>query len=65
MLKKPRISKNFTLQDIKKIQHWMYEVTKDMTTEERNAFYSKGTEKIRKEIAEAQAERERKLAANS
>lgn len=36
---KPKISPNFTVDDIHKIREWHSTLTKDMTLEERRAFY--------------------------
>jgi hypothetical protein len=39
---KPKISNAFTVEDIRKIRDWHYDVLKDATREERREFYSKG-----------------------
>ena len=36
---KLELSPNFTLEDIRKIRDYNYEMTKDMTREERSAYY--------------------------
>jgi len=49
------ISPAFTVGDIHKIREYHYELTKNMTTEERRDFYKKSadeTEKIIQEIKE-------------
>jgi len=55
------ISPNFTLEDIRKIRDYNYEMTKDMTREERSAYYRERNEKALKRyykvLAETQAER--------
>ena len=33
------LSPNFTLEDIRKVRDYNYEMTKDMTREERSAYY--------------------------
>jgi len=38
---KLNISPNFTLEDIRKIRDYDYEMTKNMTREERSAYYDK------------------------
>ena len=57
------ISPDLTIEDIHKIREYHYELTKDMSREERRAFYRKGAEEglarieqIRKEKALAKAE---------
>jgi len=39
MIKKPEITPDFTVEDIRKIREYNYELTKDMTVEDRIAFY--------------------------
>ena len=41
---KLEISPDFTLEDIRKIRDYNYEITKNMTTQERIAYYNKGAE---------------------
>jgi hypothetical protein len=36
---KPEISSNFTIDDIRKIRDWHYEILKDATSEEQIDFY--------------------------
>ena len=43
-MEKPNISPNFTVEDIHKIREYNYEMTKDMTQEERWAYYAKKAE---------------------
>lgn len=40
MIKKPKISPNFTIEDIHKIREYNYEITKHMTVEEKLAYYN-------------------------
>lgn len=47
---KPNISPNFTIDDIHKIREYNYEITKDMSAEERKRYYDSKAEKIRLEI---------------
>ena len=42
------LSPNFTLEDIRKIRNHNYEMTKDVTSEERWAYYEKRWAKARK-----------------
>ena len=42
MITKPIISPDFTIEDIHKIREYHYELTKDMTTQERIKFYNEG-----------------------
>jgi hypothetical protein len=43
-VQKPEASLNFTVDDIHKIRSWHYEITKDLSAEERAAYYKKGVE---------------------
>ena len=54
-MKKPNISPDFTVEDIHKIREYHYELTKDMSFEERREFYSQGS----REFKEYSAERKR------
>ena len=47
-----RISPNFTIEDIHKIREYNYEMTKNMTKEEKRAYYRKSAERAFKEIEE-------------
>lgn len=42
MIAKPNISLDFTIEDIHKIREYHYELTKDMTTQEKIDFYNEG-----------------------
>lgn len=42
MIAKPNISPDFTIDDIHKIREYHYELTKDMTMQERINFYNEG-----------------------
>ena len=46
------ISRAFTVEDIHKVREYHYELTKDMTIEERRAFYKKGADETEKQIQE-------------
>lgn len=40
MIEKPKISPDFTIEDIHRIREYNYEITKDMTMEEKLAYYN-------------------------
>ncbi len=42
MITKPNISPDFTIEDIHKIREYHYELTKDMTAQEKINFYNEG-----------------------
>ncbi len=42
MITKPNISPDFTIEDIHKIREYHYELTKDMTTQEKINFFNEG-----------------------
>ena len=52
IMKKPVLSPNFTIEDIHKIREYHYELTKDMTTQERINFYNEGGRAFLKEMEE-------------
>ena len=54
-MNKPNISPDFTVEDIHKVREYHYELTKNMTREQRRAFYGEGA----KEFQEYSAERKR------
>lgn len=49
-MNKPDISSNFTINDIHKIREYHYELTKNMSSKERAAFYKDGAERVLKDI---------------
>ena len=49
---KPVISPDFTIEDIHKIREYHYELTKDMTPQERMDFYNEGGKAFLKEMDE-------------
>lgn len=49
---KPVISPDFTIEDIHKIREYHYELTKDMTPQERMDFYNEGGKAFLKEMEE-------------
>ena len=60
MVAKPDISPDFTIEDIRKIQEYYYELTKDMTLQERLDFYNEGAKVVLKEMEERKAQRSQK-----
>lgn len=52
-MEKPVISPDFTIEDIHKIREYHYELTKDMTTQERINFYNEGGRAFLKEMEES------------
>lgn len=52
MIAKPVISPNFTNEDIHKIREYHYELTKDMTMQEKINFYNEGGRDFLKEMEE-------------
>lgn len=52
MITKPVISSDFTIEDIHKIREYHYELTKDMTSQERINFYNEGGRAFLKEMEE-------------
>ncbi len=56
------ISPDFTVEDIHKIREYHYELTKDMTTQERINFYNEGGRAF---LAEMEKRKRQKAAANN
>ena len=52
MIEKPVISSNFTIEDIHKIREYHYELTKDMTMQEKIDFYNEGGREFLKKMEE-------------
>ena len=52
MIAKPVISPDFTIEDIHKIREYHYELTKDMTIQEKINFYNEGGRAFLKEMEE-------------
>ena len=52
MITKPVISPDFTIEDIHKIREYHYELTKDMTPQERMNFYNEGGKAFLREMEE-------------
>jgi hypothetical protein len=51
-IRKLNITPAFTIEDIHKVREYHYELTKDMTAEERRAFYKKLADDAEKRIQE-------------
>jgi hypothetical protein len=49
-IQKPDVSPDFTLEDIRKIRHYHYEIVKDMSTDEKVKFYNSASEEFEKLI---------------
>ena len=52
MVTKPVISPDFTIEDIHKIREYHYELTKDMTPQEKMDFYNEGGKAFLREMEE-------------
>ncbi len=52
MITEPIISPDFTIEDIHKIREYHYELTKDMTTQEKINFYNEGGRTFLKKMEE-------------
>jgi len=52
MMNKSGISSKFTIEDIHKIREYNYEATKNMTFEERKAYYEANAKETQKRIEE-------------
>ena len=51
-MEKPVLSPNFTIEDIHKLRDYNYEMTKNMTDEERMDYYNKAGRAFQREIDE-------------
>lgn len=51
-MKKPKISKNFTLKDIRKIREYNSKIMQKMTVEEQIEYINKDADKFKKEMEE-------------
>lgn len=49
-MEKPVLNPNFTIEDIHKLREYNYEMTKDMTDEERMGYYNWRGREVQKEI---------------
>ena len=55
------VSPAFTVGDIHKVREYHYELTKNMTIEERRAFYKKGADEAEKKIQELKKQRKKEV----
>lgn len=60
---KPKISPNFTVDDIHKIREWHYEMLKDATLEERTMFYEEAASEARRAIEEIRRQKKEAVSA--
>ena len=51
-MEKPVLSPDFTIEDIHKLREYNYEMTKNMTTEERRNYYNERGRAFQREIEE-------------
>lgn len=51
-MNKPVLSPNFTIEDIHKVREYNYDITKDMTLQERMDYYNERGRAFQKEIEE-------------
>ncbi|MCL1911415.1 MAG: hypothetical protein FWG13_04355 [Leptospirales bacterium] len=49
-MEEPKVSPDFTIEDIHKIREYNHEITKNMTLNERKEYYNAKAEKVKKEI---------------
>lgn len=54
-MKKPILSPYFTIEDIHKVREYNYYLTKNMTNEEKIAYYNSAGSKVEEEIARLRA----------
>lgn len=51
------ISPNFTIEDIHKIREYNYEMTKNMTRQEKMAYYNEGAREVRRILEDMKNDR--------
>ncbi len=56
-MEKPILSSDFTIEDIHKLREYNYEMTKNMTEQERMDYYNKGGRAFQREIEEARLQK--------
>lgn len=54
-MKKPVLSPNFTIEDIHKLREYNYEITKNMTDEERMEYYNKRGREVQRKLEKMKA----------
>jgi hypothetical protein len=57
MIQKPKISEAFTLDDIRKIRDYDYEMIKNMNTTELISYYETGSKYVRDKVAALRSKR--------
>lgn len=55
-MKPLEISRDFTIEDIHKIREYNYEMTKGMTTQEKQDYYNEGTRKVQRILQDMKAD---------
>ena len=60
-MEKPIISTDFTIEDIHKIREYNYEYTKDMTLEEKLAYYNSAGMETEQEIQRRKQAKRRRI----
>ena len=61
-MEKPVLSPDFTIEDIHKIREYNYEVTKNMTVEEKIEYYNNSGMEAEKEIQRRKASKKKAVA---
>ena len=61
-MEKPIISPDFTIEDIHKIREYNYELTKNMSVEEKVVYYNTAGREVEKEIQKRKAGKEKMAA---
>ena len=56
-MKPLEISPNFTIEDIHKIREHNYQITKDMTRQEKMDYYNEGVEEVQRILREMKTAR--------
>ena len=56
-MKKPILSADFTIEDIHKLREYNFEMTKNMTEQERMDYYNKAGHVFQREIEEARLQK--------
>ena len=51
-MNKPKLSKDFTIDDIHKLREYNYEMTKDMSVKERSEYYNAKGRELHEKIQE-------------
>lgn len=59
MIAKPVISPDFTIEDIHKLREYQYELTKDMSPQERQDYYNKRGMEVHRQIQERKLQKAR------